>query len=221
LVDCQTNYIDIADVELALVNWFIQNPSGVLLMKKITFRLLVIALVLLLPTHLVGAEMGEDGLHKQEWFSLTFKDVAEDIQEASDEGKRLALIFEQRGCIYCKAFHEVVLADPEINQFVQENFNMVQYNLFGDEEVTDLDGDVLTEKTAAAKWGIIYSPFILFMPETAPDDGSDVVKAAVASIYGGFEKDMFMHKFEWVKQKGYDGDEKFQSYHARRLAETH
>jgi len=188
-------------------------------MKRIVLHILLMALPIL-PAYLVAAEIGEDGLHKQEWFSLTFKDVAEDIQEASDEGKRLALVFEQRGCIYCKAFHEVVLADPEISQYVQDNFHVVQYNLFGDEEVTDLDGDVKTEKTAAEKWGIVYSPFILFMPETAPDDGSDVVKAAVASIYGGFEKDTFLHMVEWVKLKGYAGEEKFQSYHARRLAET-
>jgi len=78
---------------------------------------------------------------------------------------------------------------------------VVQFNLFGDEEVTDLDGDLLSEKTAAEKWGIAYTPFILFMPETAPEDGSDVVKAAVAALYGSMEKEEFLHKFEWVKQK--------------------
>jgi thioredoxin-related protein len=53
-----------------------------------------------------SAEVGEDGLHKQDWFALTFRDVAEDIEAARDEGKRLVMIFEQRGCIYCAKMHE-------------------------------------------------------------------------------------------------------------------
>ena len=46
--------------------------------------------------------------------AITFRDIAEDIAAAKDEGKRLAIIFEQRGCIYCAKMHEVILADPEV-----------------------------------------------------------------------------------------------------------
>ena len=35
---------------------------------------------------------------------------------------------------------------------------VVQYNLYGDEEVTDLDGEVLSEKQAARKWRILFTP---------------------------------------------------------------
>jgi thioredoxin-related protein len=62
-----------------------------------------------------SAEVGEDGLHKQDWFALTFRDVAEDIEAARDEGKRLVMIFEQRGCIYCAQMHEKILSDPEVS----------------------------------------------------------------------------------------------------------
>ena len=47
-----------------------------------------------------GAELGDDGLHKTPWMRDTFKDLSEDLAEANAEGKRLMLIFEQRGCIY-------------------------------------------------------------------------------------------------------------------------
>src|SRR3546814_6942405 len=71
---------------------------------------------------------------------------------------------------------------------------MVQYNLYGDEEVTDLDGEVLTEKTAARKWGIAFTPTILFLPEGA--DGSlDARQAAVASMPGAFQKGTFLDMF--------------------------
>jgi len=46
--------------------------------------------------------VGDDGLHIQPWIRDTFKDLQEDLDEANAEGKRLAIMFEQRGCIYCK-----------------------------------------------------------------------------------------------------------------------
>ena len=126
-------------------------------------RSIVLALALLAAGAVPACafEMGDDGLHKEDWFSLTFRDIAEDIETARAEGKRLAIVFEQRGCIYCKKMHEQLLTDPEIRDYIRANYMVVQYNMFGDEEVTDLDGDVLTEKTAARKWG--YTPL---MPNT-------------------------------------------------------
>ena len=59
---------------------------------------LVAALLLALPVY--AAEMGDDGLHKADWMRETFKDLNEDLAEANAEGKRLMLLFEQRGCVY-------------------------------------------------------------------------------------------------------------------------
>jgi thioredoxin-related protein len=167
---------------------------------------------------LQAATIGEDGLHKQEWFALTFKDVAEDIEAAAEEGKRLVIIFEQRGCIYCRKMHEELLTDPEIADYIKANFKVVQYNMFGDEEVTDLDGEVLTEKTAARKWGYVFTPTIVFLPEEAPE-GMTAAQAAVSTMPGAFGKWTFLNMFRWVREKGYEGDEHFQKYHARIINE--
>jgi thioredoxin-related protein len=165
-----------------------------------------------------SAEVGEDGLHKQDWFALTFRDVAEDIEAARDEGKRLVMIFEQRGCIYCAQMHEKILSDPEVSDFIKANFKVVQYNMFGDEEVTDLDGDVLTEKTAARKWGYVFTPTMVFLPEEVPE-GKTAAEAAVATMPGAFGKRTFLNMFKWVAEKGYEGEEHFQKYHARIINE--
>jgi len=164
------------------------------------------------------AEVGEDGLHKQEWFAVTFKDVAEDIVDAKSQGKRLAMIFEQRGCIYCTRLHEGPLSDPEVVEFITENFVVVQYNLFGDEEVTDIDGTALPEKEMAKRWGVVFTPTILFMPEAVPDEGT-AAAAAVASMPGAFGKWTTLNMFAWVRGNGYAGEEHFQKYHARRFQE--
>lgn len=177
---------------------------------------IVLTLVFALYATVVSASsVGEDGLHKQDWFSLTFRDIAEDIETAASEGKRLALVFEQRGCIYCAKMHEELLSDPEVTEYLQKHFLIVQYNMFGDEEVTDLDGDVLTEKTAARKWGYVFTPTIVFLPHEVPSDSMSVSKAAVATMPGAFGKWTFLNMFKWVYERGYDGDEHFQKYHAR------
>jgi thioredoxin-related protein len=183
--------------------------------RRIFFALLAIVLA---NVSAPASEIGEDGLHKQDWFSITFKDVREDLDAARGDGKRLVLIFEQRGCIYCRRMHEELLSDPEVADYIKSNFNVVQINMFGDEEVTDLDGEVLTEKTAARKWGVLFTPTVLFMPDIAPQSGN-VADAAVAKMPGAFGKWTFLNMFSWVNEKGYDGEEHFQKYHARIIDE--
>ena len=102
------------------------------------------ALLFALQAHAV--ELGDDGLHKASWMRDTFKDLSEDLEEANSEGKRLMVIIEQRGCIYCKKMHEEVFVVPEIAQYIEDNFFVVQINMFGDVEVTDFDGTSLPEK---------------------------------------------------------------------------
>ena len=186
-----------------------------MLKTVLAFMLAVTALFI---SPVTAATLGDDGLHKEDWFAITFRDIGEDIQSARDEGKRLAIVFEQRGCIYCAKLHEVLLADPEVADYIKANYKVVQYNMFGDEEVTDLDGEKLTEKTAARKWGYLFTPTIVFLPDEVPK-GKTVAEAAVATMPGAFGKWTFLNMFRWVREKGYDGDEHFQKFHARIINE--
>ncbi|MEM1300759.1 MAG: thioredoxin family protein [Pseudomonadota bacterium] len=178
-------------------------------------RLIALLAGVLLALPAFAAEVGEDGLHKQPWFAITFKDMVEDLETARDEGKRLAIFFEQRGCIYCAKMHEEVFSDPEVADYIKENYVVVQMNLFGDEEVTDFDGEALPEKEMAQRWGVVFTPTILFMPDEVPDGPAGA--AAVSTIPGAFGKWTTLHMFQWVTEKGYDGEEHFQKYHARKF----
>ncbi len=180
--------------------------------------ILLAALLLFVAPITAAAELGEDGLHKQPWFSMTFKDIREDMQAARDEGKRLVIIVEQRGCIYCRKLHEEVFSDSEVSDYIKANFKVVQYNMFGDEEVTDLDGEVLSEKKAIRKWGMLFTPTIAFLSEEIPKGGS-LAEAAVSIMPGAFGKRTVLNMFRWVREKGYEGDEHFQKYHARKINE--
>ena len=167
-----------------------------------------------------AAELGDDGLHKTDWMRDTFKDLTEDLAEANDEGKRLLLMFEQRGCVYCTKMHNEVFPDPDVTQSLEDNYFVVQLNLHGDVEVTDFDGETLSEKDMARKWGILFTPTLLFMPEEV-EEGTTAQQAAVAMMPGAFARGTTLDLLTWVVEKRYllDGDEDFQRYHARRIQE--
>jgi thioredoxin-related protein len=181
------------------------------------FALITVA-VLALSTSVAASEIGDDGLHKPDWLHNTFKDMTEDLTEANAEGKRMIVIWEQRGCIYCKKMHEEVFVVPEIEALLRDKYFVVQMNLFGDEDVTDFDGTTLPEKDMAARWGVVFTPTMMFMPETAPTD-KRASEVAVVSMPGAFGKWTTFNLLNWVLEKGYDGDEHFQKYHARKIKE--
>ena len=180
---------------------------------------LLLAFALMLPAA-VSAEpwMGDDGLHKTTWMRDTFKDLNEDLAEATELGLRLMVMIEQRGCIYCTKMHEEVFTDFEIESYIEENFFVIQLNMFGDVEVTDFDGEALPEKDMVKKWGQLFTPSILFFPEEVAEDMT-ASRAAVAVMPGAFGRHTTFNMFNWVVEKGYDGDESFQKYHARKFAE--
>lgn len=181
-------------------------------------RKLLILAALLFGFGAQAAELGDDGLHKAPWMRDTFKDLSEDLQEATAEGKRLMVLVEQRGCIYCTKMHEEVFSVPEVAQYITDNFFVVQINMFGDVEVTDFDGTTLPEKDMVKRWGALFTPNIYFFPETVGEDVS-AAQAAVASMPGAFGRWTTFDMLNWVVEKGYEGEEPFQKYHARKFSE--
>jgi thioredoxin-related protein len=177
-----------------------------------------LAAIALLATPVFAADIGDDGLHEAPWIEETFKDLREDLEEAEAQGKTLMVIIEQRGCIYCTKMHTEVFPAPEIDTMIRENFFVVQMNLFGDEEVTDFDGTSLSEKDMAKRWGVFFTPTMLFMPEEAPESGT-AARAAVATMPGAFGKGTTLDLLTWITINGYETDEHFQKYHARMINE--
>ncbi|MBU2866882.1 thioredoxin family protein [Pacificibacter marinus] len=165
-----------------------------------------------------AAVLGDDGLHKAPWLRETFKDLREDLEEATAEGKRLMVMIEQRGCIYCTKMHEEVFPDPEVTQMIEDNFFVVQINMFGDVEVTDFDGEVLSEKDMVQKWRALFTPTTFFFPQEVPK-GLSAPEAAVSTVPGAFGRMTTYNMMAWVLEQGYDTDVPFQKYHADRVAQ--
>src|SRR5215831_334880 len=96
-----------------------------------------------------GPILTDDGLYKEPWFLESFLDLADDLEGARKEGKRFAVMWELKGCPYCKETHFVNFAQPRIADYVKANFVVLQLNIIGSRKVTDFDGAELAEKELA------------------------------------------------------------------------
>lgn len=168
----------------------------------------------------VAAREADDGLFHQSWEVTSFLNLRDDFAEAQAAGKRFAVVFEQRGCIYCRKMHTEVLAQRYINDYVRENFAIVQLDLFGAREVTDFDGRTMSEAKLAERWGVMFTPTVVFLKDELPAD-----KAAwggpleVTRMSLGFGPATFYDLFVWVRAKVYEQDRNFQRFHIARMAE--
>jgi hypothetical protein len=113
------------------------------------------------------AAIGDDGLYHEPWFLQSFLDLREDLESAASGGKRLAIMWELRGCPYCRETHLVNFADTTITNYIRDNFEVLQLNLIGSRKVTDFDRQELSEKDLAQKYGIRFTPTFQFFPPSA------------------------------------------------------
>ena len=158
-------------------------------------------------------QIGEDGLHIQSLFHDSFLDLAEDLQEAKAQGKRLVIFWEQRGCPYCKRTHEINLRIPTMVQYIKKNFMVLRLNLWGDREVTDFDGEIMAEKNLAQKYAILFTPTLQFFPESiAKVAGQTGGVAEVVRIPGYFKPFHFFFLFHYAFDKGYEKQPSFQRW---------
>ncbi len=156
--------------------------------------------------------LGEDGMYHQSWFLDSFLVLSEDVAESKDEGKRFAVIWEQKGCPYCKETHFINFSKPAIQSYIKENFNVVQLNIWGSREVTDFDGEQMEERALARKWGILFTPTIMFFDDDvtkAKERGAKEME--VTRMPGYFKPFHFMTMFEFVKDRAYE-KQHFQKY---------
>ncbi len=150
-------------------------------------------------------EMGDDGLYIQPWFIQTFLDFGEDLIGAKRNGKRFAVVWEQKGCAACRRLHFVNFRVPEVRDFVRDNFDLLQLNVHGSREVTDFDGTVLEERQLARRYRVLYTPTIQFFPDGLDDfKGRSGKDLEVARMPGYLLPPAFLTMFRYVREKAYE-----------------
>lgn len=137
--------------------------------------------------------MANPGFHeKPPWFKHSFLDLKEDVWEASAEGKRVILYFYQDGCPYCAKLLNENFSIKEIVDKTIEGFQVIAINIWGDSEVTGLNGDATTEKAFAADLKVMFTPTLLFLDERG---------GTVLRINGYYPPHKFSAALDYVAEK--------------------
>ena len=181
-------------------------------MNRFTLTLAVISTALF--AHAAqSAEVGDNGLHLQPFFADTFLEMGEDLAEATAEGKDLMVLFEQNGCPYCAEMHAVNFEREEIVSYLEENFMVIQIDMWGSREVTDFDGEAMEEKALARKWFVNFTPTTLFFALDDPDNPPESMRDALVFLLPGYFKP-FHHisSLEYVATDGYKEQPNFQRW---------
>lgn len=154
-----------------------------------------VLLALLWSACVHAAQPSPHAIDIPKWFAETFLDIREDVAEAKRQDKRLMIYFGQDGCPYCKALMKGNFGQPDIEATTRRHFVPVALNLWGDREVTWIDGRKMPEKELARVLGVQFTPTLLFFDE----DGAvalrlngysppDKFRQALAYVSGRMEK---------------------------------
>ncbi len=104
-------------------------------------------------------------VEKPSWFKDSFLDIRDDISEATETGKRVLLYFYQDGCPYCERLVKENMSQKDIVDSLQNKFDVIAINMWGDREVVGLDGKETTEKNFAVANKIMFTPTLQFLDE--------------------------------------------------------
>jgi len=150
-------------------------------------------------------ELTDEGLYREPWFLDSFMVLPEDLAEAEKQGKRFVVMWELKGCPYCKETHFTNLARPDIADYIKSNFVVQQLNIIGLKTVTDFDGEELTEKAMAKKYNVQFTPTFQFFGEDAGKLKTLSPQAReVARAPGYLRPDDFLALFRFVREKAYE-----------------
>ena len=176
-------------------------------------KLIAILTAVFLSQTAMAAEVGDNGLHIQPFFEDTFLEMGEDLAEATANGKDLMVLFEQNGCPYCAEMHAVNFEREEIVSYLEENFMVIQIDMWGSREVTDFDGEAMEEKALARKWFVNFTPTTLFFAMDDPDNPPESMRDALVFMLPGYFKP-FHHSssLEYVATDGYKDQPNFQRW---------
>ena len=126
------------------------------------------------------------------WFAETFLDFRDDVRDAAKDGKRVMIYFGQDGCPYCARLMTVNFSQQRIVEKTRKDFVAIALNLWGDREVTWIDGRRMSEKALGRALRIQFTPTLLFLDERG---------AIVARVNGFYPPHRFEAALDYVAGK--------------------
>src|SRR5262245_29660262 len=126
------------------------------------------------------------------WFTDTLLDFRDDVRDAAKDGKRVMVYFGQDGCPYCTQLMKVNFSQQRLVEKTRQHFVAIALNIWGDRELTWIDGRTLSEKALARTLKVQFTPTLLFLDERG---------AIVARINGFYPPHRFEAALDYVAGK--------------------
>jgi len=116
-------------------------------------------ITLLLSVFLTFASHAEET-----FFSETFGDFQEELATAREEGKKgVFIFFEMDECPFCHRMKTTIFNQPDVIAAMHRDFLAFRWDIEGDTEVVDFDGDAGTmKKLAEKKYRVRATPVMMF-----------------------------------------------------------
>ena len=141
-----------------------------------------------------------------EWFKKSFLELPEDIEEAVAAGKKgIIVYFGQKHCAYCQALIDKDFGQKDIEAYTRKNFDVIAINIWGSNEVTTPDGQVMTEREYALRENANFTPSLIYY---------DAQGQKALMLRGYYPPYKFRAAMEYV-ERGYYKEESFRQYMLR------
>lgn len=162
------------------------------------FIFVIMSSLMLFSSPLAFAQQGAvtGGIHFDipDWFKTSFLEIAEDVEEANDEGKHVMLFMHLNGCPYCDKMVNENFADDALKPYLIKHFDSIALNIQGDREIEFNEEVSTTERALAQLLNVQYTPTILFL-------NSD--NKTVLRLNGYRSPETVKHALEFVQTKAY------------------
>ena len=122
----------------------------------------MLALLLHAPAHAAGQAQE---IEYPAWFTQSFLEFDDEVRDAGKAGKRVLIYFTQAGCPYCRKLTQTSFSQQDIVAFTRQHYVPIALDIWGDREVTWIDGSRTTEKILAQRLKVQFTPTILLLDE--------------------------------------------------------
>ena len=101
---------------------------------------------------------------REYFFTLTFGDLPEEMDQARDAGKLgMLLFYEAEDCPYCHHMLKQVFNQRDVQEWYRERFVSIAIDIHGDVEMQDFAGVTLPSKVFSDQQGVFLTPVMSFV----------------------------------------------------------
>jgi len=115
----------------------------------------------------------EEVLVYPDWFKFSLGELNDDLAEAKKAGKKgIITYFGQKRCAYCEQFFKTSLSDIDIKNYLQKHYDLIAFDIWGIDDITDTDGTTYTERELSIHYKTNFTPSLVFYD----DEGTPVFR---------------------------------------------